>query len=421
MKTKNILDYLQVYNFVLFTSLFCLGLSVELTAQDQPKGKDKLLLLANTVLKDASFKFVDTQTKLQYGSPEQAPESAKLKLVSGSNDWRYWNGVLNIAMIRLSEILNDSTYLLFAKKNVEFNFRYYKFFRDKIKEVSKWNTPMAQHFIMEELDDCGAMGASVIEIQKRFPNDEYMKYLLEASNHILKKQERLEDKTLVRKGPHKFTLWADDLYMGLSFLTRMGELTGDKKYYDDAATQVINFHKYLFDANKGLMHHCYYSDLKLPGVAFWGRANGWALVAQMDLLERIPENHPKRVKLIELLQRHILGLAQYQGADGLWHQLLDKPDSYLETSCTAMYSYVIARAVNKELIDSRYASIAKRGWEGVITRINDEGLLEGVCAGTGVSDDLVFYYHRPTPMNDLHGIGAVILAGSEMLLLNQKK
>ncbi len=410
--------------YVKNTFLILLALIIttaSINAQNEITGKDKLLLLANTVIKDASFKFFDTDTKTQYDTPEQAPSIDKLKLVSGSNDWKYWNGVLNVAMIRLSEVLKDSTYLLFAKKNVEFNFRNYPIFKNKVAKVSKGNTPFAQNWIMEELDDCGSMGSSVIEIQKRFPKDEYMQYLNAAGNHILKVQDRLEDKTLVRKGPHKFTLWADDLYMGLSFTTRMGEMTNERKYFDDAATQVINFHKYLFDKNKGLMHHCYYSDLKLPGVAFWGRANGWALVAQMDLLERIPKNHPKREKLIELLKRHILGLAQYQGPEGLWHQLLDRSDSYLETSCTAMYTYVIARAINKGFLDARYKTIAKRGWDGVITKINQSGLLEGVCAGTGVSDDMVFYYRRPTPLNDLHGIGAVILAGTEMLLLDRSK
>jgi unsaturated rhamnogalacturonyl hydrolase len=267
------------------------------------------------------------------------------------------------------------------------------------------------------LDDCGAMGASVIEIQKRYPKEIYKQYIDKTANHISNKQERLEDGSLVRKGPFKYTLWVDDLYMGLSFLTRMGEYSKEQKYFDDAAKQVINFHKYLFDESKGLMHHCWYSDIKQPGVAYWGRANGWAMVAQVDLLDRLPADHPLRDQLIKLLQKHIRGIAQYQGEEGLWHQLLDKSDSYLETSCTAMFTYTIARAVNNGYIDKRYGSIALHGWEGVVKKIRENGLVEGVCAGTGVSDDLVFYYQRPTPLNDLHGIGAIILAGTEIYKL----
>jgi rhamnogalacturonyl hydrolase YesR len=207
--------------------------------------------------------------------------------------------------------------------------------------------------------------------------------------------------------------------MGLSFLARMGELTGDIKYFNDAARQVIQFHQYLFDEHVELMHHCWYSDVTRQGVAFWGRANGWAMLAQADLLDRLPKDHPQRDTLLALLQRHILGISRYQSSNGLWHQLLDKEDSYLETSCSAVFVYSIARAVNRGYIESRYASIAQRGWEGVMSKIQADGKVEGVCTGTIVSDDLVYYYQRPAPLNDVHGIGTIILAGAEILLLKK--
>ena len=82
-----------------------------------------------------------------------------------------------------------------------------------------------------------------------------------------------------------------------------------------------------------------------------------------------------------------------------------------------MFTYAIARSVNKGYIEPRYASIARRGWAGVMSRIRPDGQVEGVCEGTSVSDDLVYYYKRPAPMNDIHGIGAVLLAGTEVLKL----
>jgi rhamnogalacturonyl hydrolase YesR len=208
--------------------------------------------------------------------------------------------------------------------------------------------------------------------------------------------------------------------MSISFLARMGQFSGDRRYFDDAARQVINFHKYLFDEGAGLMHHCWYSDVERTGVAYWGRANGWAVLAQLDLLDHLPASHPQRDTLVKLLQRHILGIARYQSGEGLWHQLLDKVDSYLETSCSAMFTYGIARAVNKGYIEPRYASIAQRGWEGVASKIQVDGQIEGVCMGTVVSDDLVYYYRRPTPLNDIHGIGMVLLAGSEIVRLEER-
>lgn len=384
-------------------------------AQEKVLIQEKILSVANAVLKNATFQFVDKQIGKKYNSTSEAPPDAILQPESEYNDWRYWNGVLNLAMIDLSVLLNDNRYREFVNKNLAFTFDNYSFFESKYKNESKWSYPLGQFFICEELDDCGAMGASLIEIYKTDNQQRYKQYIDKATNHIQIKQARLKDGTLVRTFPHKYTLWADDLYMGISFLCRLGELTGNKKYFDDAVKQVINFHKYLFNANYGLIYHCWYSDEQRPGVAFWGRANGWAMLAQIDLLERLPVNHPKREELISLFKKHIIGISRYQSEKGLWHQLLDKVDSYLETSCTAMFTYSIARAVNIGLIDKRYLPIAIKGWEGIMTKITDNGDVEGVCTGTGTSDELIHYYTRPAPLNDVHGIGAVILAGKEIL------
>ena len=401
--------------FIIFLILF---FSTKLTpAQDSSVTKEKLQTVANAILKDATFNFIDKKTREQSKSTNEAPEDANLVPASAYNDWRYWNGVLNIAMIKLGEQLNNSEYTNFAIKNVGFCFDNYEYFEKKYHNESKWNYPFGQLFIMEELDDGGAMGASVIEVYKWDSQERYREYVNRFAKHVMKKQSRLSDSTLVRTFPNKYTLWADDLYMSISFLSRMGELTNDNRYFDDAAKQTINFNKYLFNEDKGLMYHCWYSDIKSPGVAFWGRANGWALLAQVDLLDRLPKDYPQRKTLLKLLRRHIIGISRYQSSEGLWHQLLDKTDSYLETSCSAMFTYAIARAVNKGYIEPRYASIARRGWEGVMSKIHPDGKIEGVCTGTGVSNDLVFYYNRPAPLNDVHGIGTVLLAGSEILKL----
>jgi rhamnogalacturonyl hydrolase YesR len=383
--------------------------------QDTSTAKEKLQAITGGILQNATFRFVDKPGGKKFASPTQAPLDAQLQPESPYNDWRYWNGVLNLAMIRLGEVWNEPGFIEFVEKNISFCFDNYRYFEHRYKGEEKWNYPFGQLFVMEELDDCGAMGGSVIEVNKRQPQERYRAYIDQAAKHMLTKQQRLEDGTLVRSFPQQWTLWADDLYMAISFLARMGETSGDHKYFDDAARQVLNFNQYLFNENMGLMHHCWYSDNAKPGVAFWGRANGWALLAQVELLDRLPADHPQRGTLLALLQRHILGIARYQGNEGLWRQLLDKEDSYLETSCSAMFTYAVARAVNKGYIMRRYASIARRGWEGVQSRIRSDGQVEGVCAGTGVGNDLVHYYHRPTPLNDIHGIGAVLLAGCEVL------
>lgn len=401
----------------LFLSIICLVLLSIRPGFTQNRRKTEQILqqIADSILQETEFNFLDEASGKVYSDPAKVPAGAQLKLNSRYTDWRYWNGIINMAMGRLGRKLNNSKYSKYPIDNIAFDFDNYKYFEENYQNEGKWSYPLGQLFIMEELDDCGAMGASVIEVYKQDLQARYRAYIDKAAAHIMKKQDRLKDGTWARSFPHKWTVWADDLYMGISFLARMGELTGASKYFDEAAKQVINFHKYLFDENKGLMHHNWYSDVEQQGVAFWGRANGWALLAQVELLDHLPEEHPQQARLINLLKKHILGVARYQDREGLWHQLLDKANSYQESSCSAMFVYIVARAVNNNYIKPRYMSIARQGWKGLLTKIGPDGKVKGVCTGTVVSDNLVDYYNRPAPLNDVHGIGVVLLAGIEML------
>lgn len=105
---------------------------------------------------------------------------------------------------------------------------------------------------------------------------------------------------------------------------------------------------------------------------------------------------------------------------GLWHQLIDMENTYLETSATAIFTYAIAKAINEGWLDSRYAYIAAQGWEGVSSRIMADGQVEGICMGTGINTATYYYANRPTVLNDIHGLGATLLAGSEVLKLYRK-
>jgi unsaturated rhamnogalacturonyl hydrolase len=203
--------------------------------------------------------------------------------------------------------------------------------------------------------------------------------------------------------------------MSVVFLSRMGKWTGEKRYFDDAILQGENMTKYLYDPKEELYYHCWYDDLKVNSVAHWGRCNGWIMMAQIELLDHLPVDYPKRDVLLRILGQQIRGIAKYQDVSGLWHQLLDKNDSYLETSCTAMFTYGIAKAVNNGWIDKGYITIAFEGWEGVKKNIQEDGQVKNICMGTGIQDFPGYYYKRETPLNDIHGLGAILMAGNEII------
>jgi len=397
---------------------FCISI---IYAQNSDVDESAVIRVADYVLEHAEFTFTDVLNRKIYASTEEISDDREVRYSSPFEAWHYTNGVLNMAMINLSGFLNEPKYGDFAAKHVAFGMDHYKFFQKRFNhDRPHYRFPFGELWTMQELDDCGAMGASMIDVYQNVKRDDYKEYIKNTAKHITEGQERLKDGTLVRTFPHEMTLWADDLYMGVPFLARMAKFSGDDKYFNDAIRQVFNFTKYLWNENKELYFHCYYSDLERNGVAHWGRCNGWMMMAQVHLLNFLPVNHPKRNGLIKNLEKQILGIAKYQNADGLWHQLLDKTDSYLESSCTAMFTYCIARAVNEGWIDSRYGSIAIRGWEGLKDhKITLDGQIKDICIGTGIQDNLVFYYHRPARLNEKHGIGAVIDAGIEVIKLKK--
>jgi len=400
-----------------FLFLF-IALSATAIAQNN-NAEEAARKIADYIIANTSFQFIDSKTNEKFSTTKGLDTNYAVKAESKFNKWFYPNGVLSIGMVQLSGVLNDKKYADYAKRNYDFIFDNISYFEPLYKSGGKpeWNS----FFAMDNLDACGAMAAGLADVDATSNRKDFNAYLERAANYISNFQLRLPDKTFVRPTPRNLTLWADDLYMSVPFLARMGKLTGNKKYFDDAVIQVENFNKYLYDPATGLFFHCYYYNEKQNGTAHWGRSNGWVAVAQVELLNNLPADHPKRQHLIDLLLRQIAGYARYQDVSGLWHQLLDKSDSYLETSVTAMFTYTVARAVNEGWIPKSYLSIARDGWEGLVSKINVDGQVRDVCTGTNAAENIRYYYTRPTPLNDTHGLGPILLAATEIIKANRNE
>ena len=270
------------------------------------------------------------------------------------------------------------------------------------------------------LDDAGAVATSMMKAMLRDPSlplrpriDLYMDY-------ILNKEYRLADGTFARLRPQKNTVWLDDMFMGIPAVAYMGKFTGDTKYYDEAARQVMLFADRMFVPDDGLFRHGWVEAMTPHPAFYWGRANGWALLTLCEVLDVLPADHPVRPQILDLLRRHIQGLARLQHHDGFWHQLLNRSDTYLETSATAIYTYCIAHAVNEGWVDAKaYGATALLGWQAVNISVNAQGQVENVCVGTGMGFDAAFYAYRPVHVMAAHGYGPTLWAGAEIIRLLQ--
>lgn len=331
-------------------------------------------------------------------------------------------GVTYSGMLRVGEVTGDTRFTNYTAQRLQFIADVAPFFRAQLKDNPQ--VSLRQVLTPHALDDCGAVcvamikasRAGVVKADLRPLIDNYMDY-------ISNKEFRLTDGTLARNRPLPNTIWLDDLFMGVPSLAYMGKLTGDKKYYDDAVKQVLQFSRRMFNRELKLFMHGWVQDMGEHPEFHWARANGWAILTMVELLDVLPADHIGRPAILNLLKSHAKGLAAQQTGMGFWHQLLDKQDSYLETSATAIYTYAIAHAINQGWLDATaYGPMVLLGWNAVATKVTDKGQVEGTCVGTGMAFDPAFYYYRPINVYAAHGYGPVLLAGAEVIeLLKNKK
>jgi len=286
-----------------------------------------------------------------------------------------------------------------------------------------WRTPFRSVNAPHSLDDSGSMAAAMIKASRAGVEADALKpFIGRYLEWISKEQYRFPDGTLARHRPLENSLWLDDLYMSVPALAQMGAMTGNGKYFDDAAKQILQFSERMFVGEKGLYRHGWVEGMEPHPAFHWARANGWAIMAMTELLDVLPADHPQREKILTLYRAHVAGLAALQGGTGLWHQLLDRPDSYLETSASAIYTYCIARGINQGWLEPHaFIPMVSLAWNAVAKQVNDKGQVENVCVGTGMGFDPAFYYYRPVSVYAAHGYGPVLLAGAEMIALHKGK
>jgi hypothetical protein len=212
------------------------------------------------------------------------------------------------------------------------------------------------------------------------------------------------------------------------FLASYGQLFGDSDYTnDETANQLLIYGSHLQDPS-GLLFHAYAENgatwadpATLHSPEFWGRAIGWYGMATVEVLEILPPDHPKRPQLITILQSLVAALAQYQdSATGRWFQVVDRGDlsaNWLETSCSAMYTFIISRAAQRGYVDPSYADVANKGYQGVLAKISlgSDGLtnLTDISQGTNVGN-LSYYLARARRTNDFHGLGSFLIMNEQL-------
>jgi len=391
---------------------------VDYTVPSEAEIKAALDRVREHFVRSTPYRIIDTATGQPITDLSNPTKSAGIDTRNGEfNDWTYSMGVVLAGMLHVTEVTGDTKFQDYALKNFDFIFDHLDFFRRQGTQFGPQSHGYRRLLDMRELDDCGAIGAALVKAYARKADPRYRETIDVVADYISHKQMRMADGTLARPRPQPISLWVDDFYMSIPFLAQMGRLTGDLRYFDDAAKQVFQMSERLFDRSKALYDHSWFANNEPDPRFYWGRGAGWALMAMAELLSVLPDEHPDRAAVLEQFRRAAQGVAAVQSGTGFWHQLLDKTDSYPETSATAMFTFAIARGVNRGWLAPTYAPVAQTGWRAVEQRIRADGRIEGICVGTTAAYDAVYYYNRPTDLGAMQGYGPALMAGTEVITM----
>ena len=349
------------------------------------------------------------------------PEGAQVEKLAfrlSSYEW----GVTYQALLAASEATGDERYRALVEREFRFIEKVTPAFLQRYgTEEHCPDNQMAPILRPRALDDCGAMCTAMMKatmgqetpltdiIDNYFAFIEHGQYRLSTGDN---------DFLFARHRPQRNTIWLDDMFMGLPALATRSLYTGDPHYLDEAITMFWSFVRRMWVPEKRIYRHGYVEGLAQQPTYHWARANGWAILTTCELLDALSQDDPRREAILGQLREHIAGLATLQSSEGFWHQLLDRNDSYLETSATAIYCYCIAHAARQGWVEPiTYGPVAQLAWHAVRSQITPDGKVHGTCVGTGMAFDPAFYYYRPVSAAAAHGYGPTIWAAAEMLQL----
>jgi unsaturated rhamnogalacturonyl hydrolase len=238
------------------------------------------------------------------------------------------------------------------------------------------------------------------------------------------------------KNVYAHQMWLDGLYMGAPFIAEYGK-RNDEDVAEDVVKQFLIVGKHTYDASTRLYRHAWDESLKqfwadpVTGCSrhAWGRANGWFMMAMVDVLALVPEQTAGRDSLLSMFRTLSETLLEYRDdASGMWYQVLDSPKregNYVESSCSAMFTYAFLKGSRLGLLDEKFKSIGRECFNKFVTRFvkeNEDGTISvtDCCAVAGLGGKNMrdgsfdYYINEPIRDNDPKTIGPFVLSCLEL-------
>ena len=263
--------------------------------------------------------------------------------------------------------------------------------------------------------------------------DERYKIAIDSLHKQMLLQPRTSDGGFWHKKIYPHQMWLDGLYMASPFLAQYAVTFDEPALFDEVAHQILTVAKHTYDPNTGLYYHGWdesrtqeWADPE-TGLSpnFWSRSIGWYMMAIVDVLDFLPENHPQRPEVIQILKDLSASLEKYQDSKTeLWYQVTDKmaaEGNYLESSASAMFIYTWVKAAQKGYLDERFLEKAKTAYQQFILKFvknNPDGTISITdgCSVAGLGGDpyrsgtYEYYISEPVRDDDPKATGPFIMA-----------
>ena len=335
--------------------------------------------------------------------------------------WEYTPTLMARAFVELYQATDDTTYLAHAQR-----------FADQF--IGEDGTILTYKKSLYNMDRIQG-GNFLILLNTINPQPQYVT-AIETLRDQLREQPRTEEGGFWHKQVYEHQMWLDGLFTGTTFYARYAAWKPEPEAWSDVAKQFLIVDAHTRKAN-GLNHHGWDESRQMAwsdpetgcSAETWGRAEGWYVMALVDVLEQMPKEQPERTELAAILNRVMEALVKVQDKDThLWYQVPDKGDqegNYLESTCSAMYAYAMAKGVRIGVLNKAYKTEAQQVIEGLKTHKlvrNEDGTLSltDCCAVAGLGGNpyrdgtYSYYVHERIREDDPKGVAPLILALIEL-------
>jgi len=313
---------------------------------------------------------------------------------------------------------------------------YSKYMEDWVKYFVQSDGSITDYRIEEFNLDRIFPGRNVMTVYKRTSEVKYM-YALHSFIDQLRGHPKTKSGGYWHKKIYPWQMWLDGIFMGSTFMVRYASEFNAPEWYDVAATQTKMAYEKTLDQGSGLLMHAWdesrqqkWCDPETGKSHYpWSRATGWYIMAIVDILEYLPEDHPDRSDLITILQNTCEALLKVQDQKtGLWFQVLNqggREGNYIEGSGSAMFTYVFARGAHEGYLDDKYLEIAEKAFDNLTKELittDESGFLtmHNICGGCGLGGNpyrdgsYEYYINEKRIDNDPKGVAPFILAAIEL-------